>query len=185
MILLNLLRDLNVTLFKFYPIHWCFSTVWIFKGYRSQVVTTHLEMETCNVQQKYMLPICLYFWASLSVLPGTLQFSWHCHRIKPKGLQFNILSLLPSPTPASCSFTPCSHSFMPSLPETCLPSLAQDSHSPILSFLKSSLPVPYFSVEGQPFQEDFPDPTVRINLFSLPMAMISPLYETCSFPLSY
>lgn len=52
-----------------------------------------LEMETCSMRQKYMLSTCLYFWATPFVLPSTLPFSWHCHRMKPKGLQLK-LSLL-------------------------------------------------------------------------------------------
>lgn len=91
-ILLSLLRDLNVALFKFYPIHWCFSTVWIFKGYRSQVITTPLEMETFNIRQQYMLSICILskpFFAS-RYPPVQLTLSHQA-----QGAQLNIPSLFP------------------------------------------------------------------------------------------
>ena len=56
-------------------------------------------MKTCSMKQKYMLSICMYFWATPFVLPSILRFSWHCHRIKPKGLQLKLSSL---PSARSC-----------------------------------------------------------------------------------
>lgn len=100
-ILLSLLRDLNVTLFKFYPTHWCFSTDWIFKGFRSQVITTSLEMETCNIRQKYMPSIYILskpFFTSQLTLSHQAQGppNWHsisashCPHLSP----FHLLHVL-------------------------------------------------------------------------------------------
>lgn len=116
MILLSLLRDLNITLFKFYPIHWCFFTVWIFKGCSSPVATTPLKWKPAAWDRNTCCPSACISEQLLLYFP--VSYSWHRHRINPRDSDITFSLCFPLPSPAPFSFTPCSHLFMPSFPDT-------------------------------------------------------------------
>lgn len=140
-----------VTLFECYPVKFSHFYHPLSLCYRIQFPGKNHPLGEENLQlEAEMHAIHLHvFLAKSFVLPGILQFSLCCLRIKPRELQLNIPYLL-TPVPFHLLITPCSHHFMPSLPETppvfsdcaflclecfCGPSRVPDSHSPVLSLL--------------------------------------------------
>lgn len=96
-----------------------FSTVRILvRGDSSQVTTTPLVMETCNLKQKYMLSICMCFWSSPFVLPSTLSSAYTAMESSSRAsnLTFIFASHCPLSLPFHLLCALCH--FMPSLPET-------------------------------------------------------------------